>query len=219
LLYYSISSWGSRESAIGLATNATLNPSSPAYQWRDGGMVVRTTSRDDHNAIDPGATLDSDGRLWLAYGSYWSGIKLVELNPATGLRLAANSPIFALAWHESIEAAAIHRHGDQYFLFLNWGQCCRGTNSTYEMRVGRSGAITGPYLDQSGRDMVRGGGSLLLKSSGDYIGPGHAGVLRISDADHLSYHYYDRRKRGKSMLDLLPIEWGTNGWPEIHARP
>jgi arabinan endo-1,5-alpha-L-arabinosidase len=219
LLYYSISSWGSRESAIGLATNATLNPNSPAYQWQDGGTVVRTTSRDHHNAIDPGATLDSDGRLWLAYGSYWSGIKLVELNPATGLRLATNSPIFGLAWHESIEAAALYRHGDHYYLFLNWGQCCRGTNSTYEIRIGRSAAITGPYLDQAGKDMVRGGGSLLLKSSGDYVGPGHASVLRIGDADRLSYHYYDRRKRGRSMLDLLPIEWGTNGWPEIHARP
>ena len=219
LLYCSVSSFGKITSAIGLATTPTLDPADAAYHWTDHGIVVQSREGGDFNTIDPAVFSDDNGPLWLAFGSYWSGIKLVELNPATGLRLATNSPIFALAWHESIEAAALYRHGDHYYLFLNWGQCCRGTNSTYEIRVGRSAAISGPYLDQAGKDMIRGGGSLLLKSSGDYVGPGHASVLRIGDADRLSYHYYDRRKRGRSMLDLLPIEWGTNGWPEIHARP
>jgi len=218
LLYYSVSSWGSRESAIGLATNATLNPRSPGYGWQDGGIVVRTTSSDNHNAIDPAACLDSDGRLWLAFGSYWSGIKLIELNPLTGLRLATNSPIHSLAWHDSIEAACLFRHADQYYLFVNWGQCCRGTNSTYEIRMGRSRAVTGPYLDQEGNDMMRGGGTPFLKTFGDYVGPGHAGILHAGDTDYLSYHFYDRRQRGRSMLDLLPISWGTNAWPQVKPR-
>jgi arabinan endo-1,5-alpha-L-arabinosidase len=218
LLYYSVSSWGSRESAIGLATNATLNPGSPGYQWHDGGLVVRTTTRDDHNAIDPGVTLDADGRLWMTFGSYWSGIKLVELNPATGLRLATNSPMHSLAWHESIEAACLYRHADLYYLLVNWGQCCRGTTSSYEITMGRSRAITGPYLDAEGKDMMAGGGSSFLSSNGDYVGPGHAGIVRVGDADWLSYHYYDRRNRGRSMLDLLPIAWSTNGWPQVQPR-
>src|SRR5580765_3762498 len=211
LMYYSVSSWGSRESAIGLATSATLDPNAPGYGWQDRGIVVGTTSRSDHNAIDPSAMLDWDGRLWLAYGSYWTGIKLIELDPNTGLRVATNSPMYSLAWHESIEAACLHRHGDYYYLFVNWGLCCRGTNSTYEIRVGRSAIITGPYLDRDGKDLLKGGGSLFLGSAGSRIGPGHAGILTVNGKDFVSYHYYSPANRGRGTLDIAPLRWAADG--------
>jgi len=79
------------------------------------------------------------------------GIKLIQLDPATGKRLASDPMLYALAYNKSIEASYIYRHGNFYYLFVNWGICCRGVESTYEIRVGRSEKITGPYLDKAAR--------------------------------------------------------------------
>lgn len=218
LLYYSVSTWGSRQSGIGLVTTRSLDPQSPDYRWEDRGPVFQTTTNDTFNAIDPSVLLDRDGRLWMAFGSYWSGIKLIELNAETGVRLAADSPVRSLAWNESIEAAGLLRRGDDYFLFVNWGQCCRGTNSTYEIRVGRSKAITGPYLDREGVDLMKGGGSVFLATSGDYIGPGHAAFVEREGGTCVSYHYYSPARFGRGTLDWLPLRWDAKGWPEVTAR-
>jgi arabinan endo-1,5-alpha-L-arabinosidase len=215
LLYYAVSSWNKQVSAIGLATSPTLNPGATNFFWTDGGPVITSTNGAAFNTIDPSAFLDRDGRLWLAFGSYWQGIFLTELNPATGLRAATNSPLYHLAWNDSIEAACLTRHDNFYYLFVNWGQCCRGTNSTYEVRVGRAGKITGPYLDRAGKNLADGGGSPFLSSSGRFIGPGHIGI--VSDGStggvtQFSYHYYDADTQGRSRLAIGKIDW-TNGWP------
>ena len=215
LLYYAVSTWGKRTSALGLATNPTLDPSDPAYAWTDGGPVIQTSDANDYNAIDPSITTDANGGLWLAFGSYWSGIKLVELDPATGKRLATNSPIYSLAHHDSIEASCVYHHGDFYYLFVNWGQCCRGVKSTYNIRVGRSAAITGPYLDKDGIDMMRDGGSLMLGSAGPFIGPGHAGIIVDNGKDWFSCHFYDGMHKGAPTLAIFPLQWTAAGWPEI----
>ena len=215
LLYYSVSSWGSRNSAIGLATSPTLTPGSSGSRWEDRGPVIRSSEAGDFNAIDPSVMRDSSGRLWLAFGSFWSGIKLVELDPQTGLRLDPNAPLRALAWKEAIEAPCLHQHGDHYYLFVNWDLCCRGTNSTYNVRVGRSTSVTGPYLDKDGLDLLRGGGSLVLETTGSRIGPGHAGILRQGGTNWLSYHYYDGNQRGTAKLGILPLRWAADGWPEV----
>ena len=118
LLYYSVSSFGRNRSAIGLATNPTLDPADPKFQWTDRGIVVQSTNTDDFNTIDPAVTQDANGGLWLAFGSFWSGIKLIQLDPATGKRMATNSPMYGLAFNDSIEASYIHRHGDFFYLFV-----------------------------------------------------------------------------------------------------
>jgi len=218
LLYYSVSTWGSRQSAIGLAMTRSLDPGSPDYGWEDCGPVVRTTPQDAFNAIDPAVLPDRDGRLWLAFGSYWSGIKLIELNPDTGLRRFTNSPPLALAWHESIEAACLLRQGQNYFLFVNWGKCCRGTNSTYEIRVGRSRAVTGPYLDRNGADLLKGGGSPFLSTFGECIGPGHAAFFQRDGRTWLSFHYYNPARNGRGTLGLLPVDWDADGWPVVRQQ-
>lgn len=214
-LYYSVSTFGKQVSTIGLTTNPTLDPASPDYHWTDRGPVILSTNGLPFNAIDPALTLDQDGKLWMAWGSFWKGIFLTELDPKTGLRIAADSPIHRLAWNESIEAAAIQRHGDDYILFVNWGRCCRGTNSTYEVRVGRSKSITGPYLDRDGVDLVDGGGTPFLETTGRFIGPGHIAVFQREGADWFSYHYYDAERRGRSQLALAPLYWTKDGWPTV----
>jgi arabinan endo-1,5-alpha-L-arabinosidase len=219
LLYYAVSTWGKNTSAIGLATNPTLDPADPDYEWADQGSVIQTRPTDDYNAIDPAVTRDNNGRLWLAFGSFWSGIKLVGLDPATGKRLATNSPIYALAHHNMIEASYIYSHDDYYYLFVNWGQCCRGVKSTYNIRVGRSKSITGRYFDKNGVDMLLDGGSLVLGSTGPFIGPGHAGIISAGGKNWFSCHFYDGTREGRPTLGLLPLRWDAAGWPEVGGAP
>ncbi len=217
-LYYAISKWGARTSAIALAANPTLDPANPAYHWTDKGVVIRTTGDDNFNAIDPSVMMNADGTMWMAFGSFWSGIKLVELDPATGLR-KPGAPLHPLAWAKEIEAPCIISHGGAYYLFVNWGLCCRGIHSTYNIRVGRGANIAGPYLDKNGMDLMNGGGTLFLGAEGRYIGPGQAGVLRDGAGEWLSFHYYDGEHRGRASLGLRKLEWDKDGWPVPGARP
>ncbi|RYD34870.1 MAG: arabinan endo-1,5-alpha-L-arabinosidase, partial [Verrucomicrobiaceae bacterium] len=167
-----------------------------------------------YNAIDPQLFADPDGSLWMVFGSFWSGIQLIELDPKTGLRHEKNRKVHQVAWKESIEAPALLKHGEYYYLFVNWGLCCRGTNSTYEIRVGRSRKITGPYLDEEGQELTTGGGTLFLGSDGDRIGPGHPAFVGEKEDLRMFYHYYDGARNGFARMDSLPVRWKDSGWPE-----
>jgi len=214
-LYYSVSSFGKNTSAIALATTPTLNPDSPDFKWKDEGIVIQSGRTNSYNTIDPAVIQDGDGRLWLAFGSYWSGIKLIELDPETGKKVGPAAPLYSLASNDNIEAAFLHRRGTNYFLFVNWGQCCKGVDSTYEIRVGRSDRITGPYRDRAGIDMLGGGGTLILGSNGRFVGPGHAGIVTQAGQEWLSYHYYDRENRGRPTLGMIKLSWDKEGWPVV----
>jgi len=216
-LYYSVSKFGVNTSAIALASNSTLDPDDSNYHWTDLGVVIQSGKGDNFNAIDPAITKTPDGSLWLAFGSFWSGIKLIQLDPATGKLLDAGSPIHSLAHTKAIEAPCIYRHGDYYYLFVNWDACCRGVNSTYNIRVGRSREITGPYLDKDGVDLAQGGGTLLLATDDAFIGPGHAGILKDAEMFWFSCHFYDGTQRGASKLAIRPLRWSPDGWPAIDA--
>jgi len=215
-LYYSVSTFGKNRSAIGLAVGAAINPSSPEWRWEDRGPVVVSRSEDRFNAIDPTIFHDPTNKsLWMAFGSFWDGIHLVELDPATGLRRdAAQAPV-RLASAPEIEAPFLHHRDGHYVLFVNWGKCCRGVESTYEIRVGRSGAITGPYLDREGKDLRNGGGSLVLASKERWIGPGHASIYAHEGREWLVHHYYDRELAGRPRLRMVPVKWDADGWPVV----
>lgn len=210
-VYYSVSAFGKNTSAIGLLTSPSLDPANPRCKWKDEGIVVRSNERDAFNAIDPHVIVDHQGKHWMSFGSFWSGIQLLELDPSTGKAHPERKQLRRIAWHESIEAPAILRRGGYYYLFVNWGLCCRGLKSTYEIRVGRSKSVTGPYLDKQGGDLATGGGTLLLGGEGDQIGPGHASFV----SDRMFYHYYDRRRGGFSTLGSRMLRWSTDGWPSM----
>lgn len=215
-LYYSASSFGSNHSAIGLATSETGQPGS----FQDQGLVYSTDTGDDHNAIDPNLTVDADGRWWLTFGSFWSGIKMIEIDPATGKRMAGNDTVHDIAQRTgdstAIEAPVIVRNGDHYYLFVSFDKCCSGVDSTYRVMVGRSTDITGPYLDRNGTPMLDGGGTEILASHGDrVIGPGGQSVLRSDGGSRLVYHYYDGNANGAPTLGLNSLEWDSEGWPHV----
>jgi arabinan endo-1,5-alpha-L-arabinosidase len=221
-LYYSVSTFGSNRSSIGLATNQTLDPASDKYRWVDQGKVIGSNVSDDWNAIDPNVVFDEQDQPWLAFGSFWSGIKLRKLERATGQLSSQDQTLYSLASRPrssdspgAIEAPTIIRKNNCYYLFVSFDFCCRGKDSTYNIRVGRARRVTGPYIDRSGKPMMEGGGTLVIAGAGRWAGPGHCAVLHGKDGDHLVYHAYDTEWRGVSTLRIASIGWDAEGWPTI----
>ncbi len=214
-LFYSVSTFGSRVSVIGLATNATLDSNSPNYKWNDNGLVIASTPASNWNAIDPAPFADEHGDLWLAFGSFQrSGIQLVKLDSHTG-KAVGEPTTLAARQNVGPEAAYIHFNNSWYYLFQNEGFCCRGMNSTYTVTMGRSKTLVGPYLDKTGRDLARGGGTLFLGSNGEEIGPGHIGILSEGNLDRVTFHYYNSLSNGTPTLGIQTLAWDQDGWPYI----
>jgi len=153
------------KAAIGLLVGRTLNPASPDYKWEDAGPVVWSDGVEDSNAIDPGVLRDpTNGTMWLTYGSYFGYIRLVELDPKTGKRLHPGAQPVNIAINS--EASVMIFHDGWYYLLVTHGSCCAGANSSYNIRMGRSKKVIGPFLDNMGIDMLQGGGKLFAGSSG-----------------------------------------------------
>ena len=230
-LFYSISTFGKNRSAIGLATNKTLDPKSPDFKWEDHGEVLASVpGRDMWNAIDPNLARDDKGTPWLAFGSFWNGIKLVQLRPDLGgpaepaqWRTVARRPRTAtltdsLPGDGAIEGPFIFRHGEYYYLFVSFDYCCRGPQSTYKMMVGRARTITGPYLDQAGMPLEQGSGTLVLQGDSNWFGVGHNAVVTFDKTDYLIFHGYDAHDQGRPKLRIEPLAWSPAGWPTVATK-
>ena len=217
-VYYAGSTFGSRNSVIGLVTTPTLDPASPNYHFTDVGLIVRSVAADTANAIDPNVTYDESGAPWLAWGSYGtSGIQLHQLDAATGKLSTTNSTTYSIADRNgsSIEGASIVSHNGFFYLFASFGTCCVGIDSTYTTVVGRAAKITGPYTNKAGALMTDGASELLLAKSGRYIGPGGGTAFRTGMNYLYVYHYYDGNDAGASKLLVRPINWSADNWPVL----
>jgi arabinan endo-1,5-alpha-L-arabinosidase len=212
-LYYAVSSFGSNESCIGQATRAALDSGS----WTDKGNVICSNmgaTKDNWNAIDPNVVLDDAGVPWLALGSFWGGIKMVKLN-SDGAR--ADDVLYDLASGPAggaIEGAFVFKRCDYYYLFVSFGSCCSSPYN-YNMRVGRSAVVTGPYVDKEGKPLASGGGSLLVEGNSTWSAPGHNAVIVY---EHRTYNVYHALaapsgKNGAAMLRIAEIVWSADGWP------
>jgi arabinan endo-1,5-alpha-L-arabinosidase len=209
-LYYSASTFGSNRSCIGHATRESLTSGS----WQDRGSVICSnmgSAKDDWNAIDPNVALDEAGTPWLSFGSFWSGIKQIKLT-LEGTR--ADTTLNAVAGRNggAIEGPYIVRHCGEYYLFVSFDACCKGADSTYRIMVGRSRAISGPYLDRSGMALTRGGGTQILAGDMRWRGPGHSAVLSTAEGDYNVYHAY-AASDGHSELRISDLVWDDAGWP------
>lgn len=215
-LYYAASTFGSNRSIIALATNVTLDLKNPKYHWSDDGEVFSSDGPDDFNAIDPALAAGPDGSKWLVFGSFWSGIKLIRLVTSTGKPASTRVKLVTLSQAPSPDAeegAYLVAHGQYYYLFVSVGYCCKGIGSTYQIVVGRSADITGPYLDPNGTTMTDGGGMELLGSSQGMIGPGSPSVYVSPSEDLIVYHYYDAWDNGDPWVQVRGLEWAPAGWP------
>ena len=231
LLYYSVSGFGKNASGIGVTTNATLDPRAPNYRWEDQGMVVQSVpGRDMWNAIDPNVVEDDKGQGWMTFGSFWGGIKLVKLD-GSWTKIAEPQEWHTIARRErpaftpdeqaapaEIEGPFIFRKNGYYFLFVSWGLCCRGPDSTYHVVVGRAKDVKGPYLDRQGKDMAQGGGSLVIQGDKDWKALGHNSAYTFDGKDYFVLHAYETADHYKQKLKVMDIHWDKDGWPTVDPK-
>ena len=203
-LYYSISTFGSNTSCIGLASKTGSLSNSG---WTDHGLVIRSTGSNNYNCIDPNLVIDASGNPWLAFGSWWNGIHIVRLDNNT---MKPTGSITNIARRSGgIEAPHIVYRSGYYYLFVSIDVCCQGVNSTYKIAYGRSTSITGPYVDRNGVNMLSSGGSILDSGNAQWRGPGGQS---IHGTNVIARHAYDAYANGAPKLLISDLYWG-GGWP------
>jgi arabinan endo-1,5-alpha-L-arabinosidase len=205
-LYYSVSVFGAKTSAIGLTSCSSITTG----DWRDDGMVISSNSSSAYNAIDPNICADASGNLWMSFGSWSNGISVVKLNTST---MKPTGSVYNIAYKSGgIEGSCIQYYGGYYYLFASYGICCQGVNSTYKIGVGRATSITGPYYDKSGVNMLSGGYTLFDGGNSQWIGPGGQNVYKNGSNYVIIRHAYDATDNGNAKM-LINDLYFSNGWP------
>jgi arabinan endo-1,5-alpha-L-arabinosidase len=201
-LYYSVSTFGTSSSAIGVARSVSLNNPS----WQDLGIVVESFGGSSEiNAIDPALLRDVDGKVYLSYGSFSGGIGVAQINQATGKLAGSVTHVLGGGSARDYEAPYITRNGGYYYLFVNRGACCKA-DSSYYVQVQRATSVTGPYT---------GTRTVLPNLDANFRGPGHVGVLKQDGCQFVSTHYYDSKDGGNAKLQFHKMSYGSDGWPVL----
>ena len=226
-LYFSCSKFGVCRSIIFL-----MVADHPEGPWTYRGIAMKTDHDSERNAIDANIIEDvENGKLYMPYGSFWRGIYMIELDPKTGLakeegygRMLATRPL----WSDAAVEGAYVRYNKKtgyYYLFVSYGSL----NSDYNVRVGRSKNITGPYEDPNGREMTDFSypdyetGFMMIASyqfgKGEaYMAPGHNSVLQLNEDEwfmvcHIRPCDFDHGQ--VSLMHVYPMLWTRDGWPVI----
>ena len=229
---YSCSTFGKNGSAIGLLSCRSL----AANLWKDEGCIVASReNRDNWNAIDPNFIIDDNDQPWLVWGSFWDGIQLARLDSTMHLdnapwprtiarrydpefKPSEENPTSKYAGTNAIEAPFIFKHGGYYYLFVSWDYCCRGAKSNYRVAVGRSKTVEGPYLDRTGKDMAKGGGTLFLEGDKkEWEAAGHCAAYNMDGEDIFICHGYSATQNGAALLIQRRITWTADGWPAAYG--
>lgn len=228
-LYYAVSAFGKNTSCIGVVVNKTLDSASADFKWEDMGRVIQSVpGRDLWNAIDANLIIDETNTPWLAFGSFWEGMKMVKLAPdlvsvaqpeewyTIAKRPRDFNLVDSLAGNAAIEAPFIFKKGKYYYLFVSWDYCCRGERSDYKVVIGRSEKVTGPYLDKKGVALSQNGGTLIVQGDNkEWFGAGHNSAYTFDGKDYIIYHGYDAKDRGRSKLIIKELTWDGEGWPIV----
>lgn len=231
VLYYQSHIGGTCNAGIGVATNQTLNPASPDYEWVDHGLVLRSEPLFEgldlicglreawYNAIDPHLFVDDDGKPWMVFGSTLGGLFLVDIDPETFRPVQEPEDFVVLAARDLlqedpiIEGPYIIKRNGYYYLFLSHNRCCQGADTKYKILVGRSRELAGPYVDRDGVPLLEEGGTVLIEREGTLIGTGHADVYSEAGYDYLVHHAYDSARDYEPVLNIRRMDWDDEGWP------
>lgn len=214
-MYYAVSAWMNFNSSIGLATNTTLDPNDPAYKWEDQGQVISFKNGGEGvNVIDPNVFVDKDGKVYLLYGSFKAGLRMVELDRKTG-KLLSETPKLTVLTKSLGEGVFLIKDPQYYYIFASRGICCQGANSTYQIVIGRSKNIAGPYLTKEGGSWVDDKYSVLLAGDENEPGRGHNGIFSEGDTTYLVYHAYTKAFNYHSLLNIKPLYMDADGWPTV----
>ena len=238
-LYYSVSAFGKNTSCMGVVTNKTLHPDDPDFEWVDHGAVICSTPDvDNWNAIDPNLIFDENGVPYLFFGSFWDGLQMVRLTDDLKSCYPGEEPVTIAsrkkerrqenppaidnnpvdAGGNAIEAPFVFRKDNHYYLFASIDYCCKGVESTYKMIYGRSDKIDGPYYDKEGKDLLFGGGTILMEGDENWHGVGHNAVVSFDGEDYLVFHGYDANDEGRSKLRIFRLSWDQSQWPVIEEE-
>ena len=226
-MYYCASErFGHNTSWIGMVECSAFDPKQPTHGWVDKGMLLASKDgTSNFNAIDPDVCVGPDGRQWMVYGSYWSGIYEVELDPVTGLVKDPSKEPIHVASNTSergnpLEAPALIFHAGYYYLFTTYGLAAQGIRSTYRTMVGRSRNPDGPFVGYTGTPMTEGGHTVMIKGSFPMFAPGGGNWFKgPGDKWWMAYHYYDGRRNwhgdmwGAPTLQVREVVWGDDEWP------
>ncbi|KAJ5730452.1 uncharacterized protein N7483_004960 [Penicillium malachiteum] len=220
-VYYAVSTFGSQDSAIGLATSATMDLGS----WTDHGSVgIQSSSAKIYNAIDP-SLIEVDGTYYMQFGSFWDDIYQVKMNSAA---TAASGSSYNIAYYPDgthpEEGSYMYAYGDYYYLFYSWGICCSydtdlpASGQEYHIKVCRSTSATGDFVDADGTACTDGGGTIVLESHGEVYGPGGQGVYDDPTYGTILYYAYTNTSIGyaddEKQFGWNTIDWST-GWPVV----
>ncbi|KAF2877021.1 glycosyl hydrolase [Massariosphaeria phaeospora] len=222
-LYYSVSAFGSQNSAIGVATSSNLDKDS----WTDLGTTgIESASGKPYNAIDSNLYL-ANGQYYMSFGSFWHGLYQVKMaNPPKKIASGAASTNLAYvpSGEHAQEAPLIYKYGSYYYLFFSAGKCCGfdanrpAKGAEYKIQVCRSSSPTDGFVDKSGKKCTEGGGTTVLESHGWVYGPGGQGVFNDpSQGPVLYYHYVDTRigyADGQKLFGINNINF-SSGWPVV----
>ncbi|MBD5527769.1 MAG: arabinan endo-1,5-alpha-L-arabinosidase [Lachnospiraceae bacterium] len=252
-MYYSATkAFGSSESRIWLAV--AERPEGP---FENRGVVMDTwhTPDTEPNAIDAHVADTPEGRKYFIYGSFFGGIYIKELDPATGMpvnsdpryqgdRIARRPERSFIDGPEG--AAVIYHPGTEfYYLFLSYGWL----GDDYDIRVGRSRCITGPYLDYEGRSLDGEGWGMKLAGSyrfqahnpwvaagpdwefAGFRGPGHGVpfydpvsgqyffVHHVRDGAEIFRHRQGDRDSFRMHYMAVRRMFFLDGWPLLSPQP
>ena len=221
-MYYCGSEMGIRSSGMGFMSSKEIDPTKPGYGWTDQGEVIHTVKSDSYNAIDAAVLKDLDGKVWMAFGSWGTGIHILilELDEKTGkVKDGAKMQNIANRGGAGVEGASLIEHNGKYFLFTAWDNCCKKgadlENNSYKTTVGRSNRINGGYVDRSGKALLDGGGTILLSRYGRYYGPAGGEAFEDVNRQRFVNHYYDKNDGGNSYIQVRDIVWTDDNWPEL----
>lgn len=224
-VYYCGSVFGKRTSAIGYTASKSIVPGTAGYGWTDKGHVFHTIATDKYNAIDADVIKTSNGEYWMAFGSFGLGIQLIKLDGKSGYQASDDKTVYNIARRISsasggaVEGPSLIEHGGQFFLFTAWDKCCQqGENieqTTYKTAMGRADKVTGPYLDRSGKDLARGGGTILMERYGRYIGPGGGEPFQDINRVRFVHHYYDNAGDKFNHIHIRDVVFTDDNWAEM----
>jgi len=232
-LYCSNSSWGVSRSCIFLAVS-----DKPKGPFVPKGIVTKTDYEDGVNAIDANIIEDHEtGEQYMVYGSFWTGIYMLPLDKTTGFAKEGSGHGTWIATRPSWTSGSIegpyiiyHPETEYYYLFASYGSL----KADYNIRVGRSKNITGPYLDYKGRDMVAvedddcsiglmiDCGYRYLNGQA-YMAPGHNSVLLRENGEMFLVSHIRKLSfndnPGPGLLQIRKLIMTPDGWPIAMGQP
>lgn len=226
-MYYSASSFGSRRSCIHLATAESLEG-----PWTDRGPVVRTLDEDPVNAIDAAVVRTPDGRDLMLYGSFFGGIRLIDLDkrglPSRPGELGVEVCRRTTAENGPIEGSHMwfDEESRNYVLICSFDSLF----DTYNIRAARSQSPEGPFLDPAGRrlgsgpgDSTDGGlkilGSMVRTDGTVALAPGHSNHVVTPDGMLLVHHVRNGADPLDHSAELRRLSLTAGGWPVVSPLP